>query len=87
MKVADLFNECLQAVPQETKREVGMSIDIANRICVILKEKEMTQKDLAHKLGKRESEVSKWTSGSHNFTISTIAKIETALGQDILQVR
>ena len=87
MKTADLFQECLQAEPQETRREVKMSIDIANKICAILKKKKMTQRDLAIKLGKRENEISRWLSGSHNFTISTIAKIEASLGQRIIQVK
>lgn len=64
-----------------------MSIDIANKICAILKKKKMTQRDLAMKLGKRENEISRWLSGSHNFTIGTIAKIEASLGQQIIKVK
>ena len=33
------------------------------------------------------AEISKWMSGQHNFTIATIAKIEVALGEDILSVK
>jgi hypothetical protein len=38
-------------------------------------------------MSKRESEISKWLGGGHNFTIATIAKIEVALGEDILSVK
>lgn len=47
----------------------------------------LTQKDLATKLGKSEAEISKWMRGTHNFTISTIKKIEVALDCEILSVK
>lgn len=37
-------------------------------------------------LGKKESEISKWMRGTHNFTIDTITSIENALGTPILQI-
>ena len=37
-------------------------------------------------LGKKESEISKWMRGTHNFTIDTVSSIENALGVAILQV-
>ena len=33
-----------------------------------------------------ETEVSRWLSGTHNLTLSTICKISTALGEDIVTV-
>lgn len=33
---------------------------------------------------KTETEVSRWLSGGHNFTISTLAKISVKLGIDFL---
>ena len=46
----------------------------------------MTQKDLADLLGKKESEISKWMTGTHNFTIRSIAKIESALDVSIFDI-
>ncbi|WP_275441315.1 helix-turn-helix domain-containing protein [Lepagella muris] len=46
----------------------------------------MRQKDLASMLDKKESEISKWMRGTHNFTIETISQIEKVLGEPILQV-
>ena len=57
---------------------------IANRIYDILEAKGMTQKELARKLGKTETEVSRWLSGTHNLTLSTISKVSVALGEDIV---
>jgi len=46
----------------------------------------MSHKDLARLLGKTETEVSRWLSGTHNMTMATIAKISAALDTDIIQV-
>ncbi len=51
-----------------------------------MEEKGLSQKDLARLLGKTETEVSRWLSGTHNMTMATIAKISEALGADIIQV-
>ena len=44
------------------------------------------KKDFANKMHKRESEISKWMTGRHNFTMQTIAKIETALGCKLINI-
>ena len=38
------------------------------------------------RLGKTETEVSRWLSGTHNLTLATICKISTALGEDVVKV-
>jgi ribosome-binding protein aMBF1 (putative translation factor) len=80
-----LFSIC-SAIPDEQKAEFELSFGIAERMDAILKEKNISQRELARRLGKRESEVSRWLTGRHNFTTSTIAKIETALGSPLVQI-
>ena len=70
----------------EMKRQMELSVKIANRIYEIMEERGMSQKDLARLLGKTETEVSRWLSGTHNMTMATIAKISAALDTDIIQV-
>lgn len=59
-------------------------MQISNRVYELLEEKAMSQKDLAKKLGKTETEVSRWLSGTHNLTIATIAKLSVALEDDLI---
>lgn len=73
-------------VSPEVRRRVDLSFLIVDRIHSILKEKGLKQKDLANMLGKKESEISKWMRGTHNFTLETISSIENVLGIPILQV-
>lgn len=86
MKTNPLFRECLSKVSEKTRAEFNLSFEIADRIDAILKRKGMTQKDLANKMGKRESEISKWLTGRHNFTTNTIAGISYALGESIILI-
>ena len=73
-----------QETPPEVNKQVDLCVSIANRVYAILEQKGMTQRDLAHMLGKTETEVSRWLSGTHNITIATIAKIAVALGDDVI---
>ncbi len=56
-----------------------------DRIHEILVAQGKEQKDLAVLLGKSESEISKWMTGTHNFTIKTLSKIESILGEKIIE--
>lgn len=86
MKTNKLFRECLDNVSPEIKAEFELSFAIADRIDYLLKKKGMTQRTLAHRLGKRESEISKWLTGRHNFTTNTLARISLAFGEDVVTV-
>ena len=81
-----LFRECLAQVSDKTRAEFNLSFEIADRIDAVLKHKGMSQKDLASKMGKRESEISKWLTGRHNFTTNTLADISLALNEQIINV-
>ena len=80
------MDEIRSTITPEMKLQMEMSVAIANRIYEILEAKGMTQKELAQKLGKTETEVSRWLSGTHNLTLSTICKISAALGEEIVIV-
>lgn len=68
----------------EVKKLVKRSMAISKLISEILDRKGLNQKYLADGLGKKESEISKWLRGTHNFTFKTIGKIETVLGESLI---
>lgn len=84
MVTNELFRQCLSVIPEEQRAEFDLSYGIAERLDTLLKQKGITQHELARRLGKRDSEVSKWLTGRHNFTTSTIARIETAVGEKLV---
>lgn len=86
MKRNKILEERRKHVNPDVRKSVELSFQIVDRIHKILDEKNLKQKDLATRLGKSEAEISKWMRGTHNFTIDTLASIEIALGEPILQV-
>ena len=81
-----LFRECLANVSDETRTAFNLSFEIADRIDALLKKKGITPKEFATLMGKRESEISKWLTGRHNFTTKTLASISLALGEPVINV-
>lgn len=85
-KANNLFEKYLERVDPEIRNEVRLNIDIANRIYDLIKKKGMTQREFAALMGKRESEVSRWLSGTRGFTTNTLAKISAVLGEPVVKV-
>ncbi len=86
MKRSSIIEARRAKVSSEVKRRVDLSFLIVDRIHSVLEQRGLRQKDLATMLDKKESEISKWMRGTHNFTIETISQIEKVLGEPILQV-
>lgn len=84
MKTNKLMDEIRATINPETRKQIDWAVEIANRIYEILEEKNLSQKDFARLMGKTETEVSRWLSGTQNLTLSTMAKISIALGEDII---
>lgn len=82
----ELFSEAVSNVPEDVRLETDWSFAISDKIADALEEKGMTQKMFAKQIGKTETEVSRWLSGTHNFTLRTIAKISSVLGMNIITV-
>jgi len=79
------MDDIRKVIPEETKIQIELSVAIANRIYSILEQRGMSQKEFALLMGKTETEVSRWLSGTHNLTISTISKITAALGEELIR--
>ena len=56
------------------------------RLDALMREKGLNKKQFAEALGKRPNEITRWLSGEHNFTISTLAMLSTFFGQPIINV-
>lgn len=83
---AELFREAVANVPEDVRLETDWSFAISDKIADVLEKKGMTQKMFAKQIGKTETEISRWLSGTHNFTLRTIAKISSVLGTNIITV-
>ena len=86
MTGADFYTRAVKSIPPEIQKQVDMSMAISDTIARILSERGMSQKEFAKLMGKTETEVSRWLAGRHNFTLSTLARISTTLGEDLIRV-
>jgi transcriptional regulator with XRE-family HTH domain len=76
----------LDNTPREVEIYVEKYADMVMLISEILKLKGWSQKDLATKMNKKPSEISKWLNGDHNFTLKSICKLEAELGVSLITI-
>ena len=81
-----IFRQLLDNVPESTKVEVRLSMAIAKRINNLMRDRNITQAELARMMGKDPAEVNRWLSGMHTFTTKTLAKLQDVFGQPIVAV-
>ena len=63
-----------------------MEFAVSNRIYELMKQRGLTKQQFAQALGKKPSEVTKWLSGQHNFTLKTISMLSTFFGQPLIHI-
>ncbi|MDD2952024.1 MAG: helix-turn-helix transcriptional regulator [Parabacteroides sp.] len=85
--IQNKFKDMAAQVPANVKDEVDLSFAIADKLDALMKEKGLSKKELAQAIGKRPSEVTKWLSGQHNFTIRTLSMLSTFFGKSLVVVR
>lgn len=85
-KDTDSLSGILGEIPQEVRIRTRLSLAIADRIETLMREKGYSKKQFAEALGRRPSEITKWLSGEHNFTIATLARLSAFFGEQIISV-
>ena len=76
----------LRIASETSYEKVAMRMRLAMKIADGIQVAGMTQKQFAEKMGKHPSEISKWLSGTHNFTQDTLFDISKILGIRLLDV-
>lgn len=85
-RTARTLEEMLGPIPESIRKETELSFEISDRIYALMNERGLSKKQFADALGRRPSEITKWLSGEHNFTIATLAMLSTFFGQPIITV-
>ena len=80
--IGDLLQEITPRELERTEKRMLLAVRINNAIDA----KGWKKKDFAIALGKQPSEITKWLSGTHNFTADTLSDIEHVLGINILNL-
>lgn len=78
--------QIMSTVPDYIKQETNLEFGVSDRLAELMEERGITKRSLAQALGKRPSEVTKWLSGQHNFTLRTIAMLSSFFGEPLMKV-
>ena len=84
---SDLIDDVLDSISPVEAKKIEKKMLIAAKIDDAIKAKNWKNKDLLRALGKNNpSVITKWLSGTHNFTIDTLVELEHSLGISLLDV-
>ena len=81
------FLDALNDIPKDVQMQVDLSMRLSDRIANLMKAQGLNKRDFSKKLGITESKLSALLSGTHNFSLSTIAKLSDALGEKLITVQ
>lgn len=82
---SSLIEELLKGISPEEQERTNKRMLLAARIDDGINAKGWKKKDFALAMSKTPSEISKWLSGTHNFTADTLFEIERVLGINLFQ--
>ena len=80
------FDEMLASASPAVRQEVSLEFAISNRIYELMTKRGLSKLQFAQALGKRPSEITKWLSGQHNFTIRTISLLSSFFGEALVSI-
>lgn len=86
MKSSTIFESILKTIPKTTKDYVDTSFDISNKIYNALKEKNIDIMQFCKECNINRKKFNKWISGTYNFTIYEIIKIENVLDIKLIKL-
>lgn len=79
-----LIKELKSRIPQNMKQSIERRMSLAARMDDVLQVRGLTNQEFAFMMGKKPSEISRWLSGTHNFTTETLWDIERVLNIQLL---
>jgi transcriptional regulator with XRE-family HTH domain len=82
---SSLIDEFLKDISPEEQERTNKRMLLAARIEDGIKAKSWKKKDFAMAMSKTPSEITKWLSGTHNFTADTLFDIERVLDLNLFQ--
>lgn len=81
------FDEMIANTSPAIQQEVAMEFAVSNRIYELMSQRGLTKLQFAQALGRKPSEITKWLSGQHNFTLKTLTMLSAFFGEPLIQVK
>lgn len=84
METKNKIRRILDSLPKDLTQFASRNLDIVMETMKVLSSNNKKPSDLAKELNKSESEISKWFTGTQNFTLKTLVKIENTIGSRLI---
>lgn len=86
-KKNNVIDELLGTITPVEQAKTDAKMLLAAKIADAIKAKGWKNKDLLQAMGKKNpSEITKWLSGTHNFTVETLVELENVLNTKLLNL-
>ena len=83
---SDLLSDLLSEISPQEQEKTDKRMLLALKIADAMKIKGLKKIDLAKKMDKQPSVITKWLSGTHNFEIDTLFELEYHLAINLVNV-
>jgi transcriptional regulator with XRE-family HTH domain len=80
----NVFDDLLSRITPEIQQKIDLKMDLAVKIFNGMKAKDWNKCEFARQMGKSNSIITRWLSGTHNFESDTLIEIQNKLGIRLL---
>ncbi len=80
------IKDLLKKTPEAVKIYSSKSFDLAVLLRTVLEQRNLSKSDFAKLVKKDNAVITRWLSGTHNFTFQTISEIEAELGMNLISI-
>ena len=81
------FSDMLAKTSPAIQQEVDLEFAISNKIYELMTERGLSKTQFAQAIGKKPSEITKWLSGQHNFTVRTLSLLSSFFGETLVVIK
>ena len=81
---SEVLDEVFAEITPEDQKMTDKRMQLAARIFDAMKAKNISKLEMARQMGKQASVITKWLSGTHNFTADTLFEIGEILGIQLI---
>jgi transcriptional regulator with XRE-family HTH domain len=83
---SNIIDDLLADITPQDIEKRAKKLLLATRIAEAIQKKGWSKKEFAQRINRKPSEISRWLSGSNNFTVDTLLEIEELLCISLLHV-
>jgi ribosome-binding protein aMBF1 (putative translation factor) len=76
----------METISKEELQKMENKMRLAIKIADAIEAKGLKKHEFAKKINKNNSEIDKWLSGTHNFTVETLFSLQQELGIKLLDI-